>query len=318
MNQWSGPSLIVFVLLMNFACIDWVMSLNPEWYSSMLVVEFVTEQAVVTMAWCILSLRFLSDFEPVRGILTVKIVHDLGNLLLGFTCFWTYVTFMEYIIIWTGNLPHEVGWFSDRSSAGWKFFAVFLVFVHFVIPLFCLIMTSISKNLVRLARVAALMILAHFAQVVWWIEPAFGKPFHIAWTSIVLIVALGAIWLAEYARNLAAALLWYLANFEQNKRECRCETSRIHSRFGFALSARGSRSSYSQCRESGRAFGRHSGGDHTSSWRCSFSSWKKPIPHAPAKPHRWSWNPNFLPLPAFADQPVARSPGRESSRRLAP
>ena len=217
MKTWSGPSLIVFVLLMNFACIDWVMSLNPEWYSSMLVVEFVTEQAVVTMAWCILTLRFLAHLEPVRSILTVKIVHDLGNLLLAFTCFWTYVTFMEYIITWTGNLPHEVGWFSDRSSAGWKLFAVFLVLVHFAIPLFCLILTSVSKNLVRLARVAALMILAHFAQVVWWIEPAFGRHFHIAWTSIVLIVAVGAIWLAGYIRNLGAAPL--MLNELQSKPE---------------------------------------------------------------------------------------------------
>jgi hypothetical protein len=207
MQQWSGPCLIVFVLLMNFACIDWVMSLNPEWYSSMLVVEFVTEQGVVAMAWCILMLRFLAHLEPFRSILTVKIVHDLGNLLLGFTCFWTYVTFMEYIITWTGNLPHEVGWFSDRSSAGWKIFAVFLVLVHFAIPLFCLILTSVSKNLSRLAWVAALMILAHFAQVVWWIEPAFGKDFHIAWSSVVLIVAIGAIWLAGYMRNLGAAPL---------------------------------------------------------------------------------------------------------------
>jgi hypothetical protein len=207
MQQWSGPCLILFVLLMNFACIDWVMSLNPEWYSSMLVVEFVTEQAVVTMAWCILGLRFLADAEPIRSILTVKIVHDLGNLLLGFTCFWTYVTFMEYIITWTGNLPHEVGWFSDRSSTGWKLFAVFLVLVHFVIPLFCLILTSISRNLARLARVAALMMVAHFAQVVWWIEPAFGRRFHIAWTSLVLIVAIGAIWFASYRRNLAGAPL---------------------------------------------------------------------------------------------------------------
>jgi len=217
MKTWSGPSLIVFVLLMNFACIDWVMSLNPEWYSSMLVVEFVTEQAVVTMAWCILTLRFLAHLEPVRSILTVKIVHDLGNLLLAFTCFWTYVTFMEYIIVWTGNLPHEVVWFSDRSSAGWKLFAVFLVFIHFVIPIFCLILTSVSKNLVRLARVAALMILAHFAQVVWWIEPAFGRHFHIAWTSIVLIVAVGAIWLAGYIRNLGAAPL--MLNELQSKPE---------------------------------------------------------------------------------------------------
>jgi len=207
MQQWSGPSLIVFVLLMNFACIDWVMSLNPEWYSSMFVVEFIAEQGVVAMAWSILILRYLADLEPLRGVLTVKIVHDLGNLLLAFTCFWTYVTFMEYIIIWTGNLPHDVVWFSDRSSTGWEFFAVFLVFVHFVIPLFCLILTSVSRNLARLARVAALMIVAHFAQVVWWIEPAFGKHFHIAWTSIVLIVAVGAIWFAEYARNLAAAPL---------------------------------------------------------------------------------------------------------------
>jgi hypothetical protein len=207
MKKWSGPSLIVFVLLMNFASIDWVMSLNPEWYSSMLVVEFVTEQGVVAMAWCILSLRFLAHLDPVRSVLTVKIVHDLGNLLLGFTCFWTYVTFMEYIITWTGNLPHEVSWFSDRSSAGWKFFAVFLVFVHFLLPLSCLILTSVSRNLFRLARVAALMIVAHFAQVVWWIEPAFGKHFHIAWTSIVLIVAVGAIWLAAYVRNLGAAPL---------------------------------------------------------------------------------------------------------------
>jgi hypothetical protein len=192
---------------MNFACIDWVMSLNPEWYSSMFVVEFVAEQGIAALAWCILILRCLAHLEPVKSLLTVKIVHDLGNLLLGFTCFWTYVTFMEYIIVWTGNLPHDVVWFSDRSSTGWKFFAVFLVLVHFVIPLFCLILTTVSRNLVRLARVAALMIVAHFAQVAWWIEPGFGKQFHLAWTGIVLIVAVGAIWFAEYARHLAAAPL---------------------------------------------------------------------------------------------------------------
>ena len=207
MKKWSGPFLIAFVLVMNFACIDWVMSLNPEWYSSMFVVEFVSEQSVVTMAWCLIILRCFSHLEPVRSILTVKVVHDLGNLLLAFTCFWTYVTFSEYLIIWTGNLPHDVVWFSDRSSTGWKIFAVLLVLVHFFIPLFCLIMTSISKNLIRLSWVAALMIVAHFAQVIWWIEPAFGRQFHIPFLGVVLIVAVGGIWLANYARNLAAAPL---------------------------------------------------------------------------------------------------------------
>ena len=207
MRKWSGPALIIFVLLMNFACVDWIMSLNSEWYSSMLVVEFVAEQAVVAMAACILAVRFLSAIEPLRTALTVKVVHDLANLLLGFTCFWTYVTFSEYLITWTGNLPHTVVWFSDRSSAGWKIFAVVLVFLHFVFPLFCLILTSISRNLVRLAWVAALLLVAHFVQVVWWIGPAFGPHSFAAWTGPILIVALGALWLPAFARNLAAAPL---------------------------------------------------------------------------------------------------------------
>lgn len=206
--KWSGPALIVFVLLMNFATIDWVMSLKPEWYSSMLVVEFVAEEAVVTLAWSILALRVLDRAGMMGGAITGKVSHDLGNLLLGFTCFWTYVTFAEYLIIWTGNLPHEVSWFADRSSAGWKTVAVLLVFVHFVIPLFCLILTSVSRNLGRLAWVAGLMIVAHYVQIVWWIGPAFGPHSCLPWTSPVLVVAIGMIWFAVYARRLLAAPLF--------------------------------------------------------------------------------------------------------------
>jgi hypothetical protein len=207
LRKISGPALIVFVLLMNFASIDWIMSLKPQWYSSMLVVEFVAEQAVVALAWSILVLRCLAEIEPMRGALSEKVVHDLGKLLLGFTCFWTYVTFSEYLITWTGNLPHEVSWFADRSSPGWKAWAVLLVFVHFVFPLFCLIMTGITKNLVRLSNVAALMLLAHFVQTVWWIEPGFGAHFQLAWTGPMLILALGALWLSTYLRALEAVPL---------------------------------------------------------------------------------------------------------------
>jgi hypothetical protein len=207
MQKWGGPCLIVFVLLMNFATIDWVMSLNPEWYSSMLVVEFCAEQGVVTIAWCILAVRLLADIEPMRRALNTKVVHDLGNLLLGFTCFWTYVTFAEYLITWTGDLPHDVSWFSARSSGGWKIFAAVLVLVHFFIPLFLLILTTISKNLTRLAWVAGLMLFAHFLQVIWWVEPGFGAQFHIAWTSVVLILALGGIWFAACLSFLQAVPL---------------------------------------------------------------------------------------------------------------
>jgi len=217
LGKISGPALIVFVLIMNFASVDWIMSLNPEWYSSMLVVEFVSEQSVVVMAWSILVLRCLARIEPVRSALNEKVVHDLGKLLLGFICFWTYVTFSEYLITWMGNLPHEVSWFSDRSSGAWKAWAVLLVFSHFVVPMFCLIFTRISKNLSSLSKVAALVIVAHFIQVIWWVEPGFNRHFEIPWTSILLIVALGGIWLASYVRHLSAVPLLPLADPQLRK-----------------------------------------------------------------------------------------------------
>ena len=204
---WSGPCLIVFVLCTNFITIDWIMALKPEWYSSMLAVNFGAEEGVATLAECILILRALRSVEPMKSALNEKVVHDVGNLLLALTLFWTYTTFSEFLITWTGDLPSAVSWFTDRSSAGWKGYAVFLVFVHFVFPLFSLILTAVSRHLDRLARVAALLLLAHLAQVVWWVQPAFGLRLHVAWTSPVLLVALGAIWLAGFARNLRAAPL---------------------------------------------------------------------------------------------------------------
>ena len=203
----SGPSLVAFVLLMNGASIDWVMSLRPEWYSSMLVVEFVNEQVVAALAWSIVLLRGLAEVAPLKEALSEKVVHDLGKLLLAAVAFWAYVTFSEYLIIWTGNLPHEISWFLDRSTPGWVAWAVLLVGLHFVVPLFCLIMTSVTKNLDRLAKVALLILAAHFVQTVWWIEPGFSDHFHINWTTPVLIVALGGIWSWAYLRHLAAAPL---------------------------------------------------------------------------------------------------------------
>ena len=202
LGKVSGPVLIVFVLLMNFACIDWIMSLNPEWHSSMLVVEFCAEQASAVLAFSIVVMRFLSPYEPVRSVLTTKIVHDFGKLLLAFTCFWTYVTFAEFLITWTGNLPHEDSWFLDRSTTDWKWGATLLVLVHFGIPLFLLIMTSISKNLVRLSRVAMLLLFAHLVESVWWVVPGFGAGF--PWISLLLIPGMGGLWVSGYLRHLNA------------------------------------------------------------------------------------------------------------------
>jgi hypothetical protein len=207
MTAISGPALVAFVLLMNAAVVDWIMSLRPEWYSSMLVVEFVSEQAVAALAWVILVLRVIAGLPALRGAITEKIVHDLGKLQLASVGFWAYITFSEYLIIWTGNLPHEISWFLYRSSPGWIAWAVLLIALHFVVPLFCLIMTSVTKRLDRLAKVAALILAGHFVQVVWWIEPGFTGHFRINPLTPLLILALGGIWVAAYLRHLDRAPL---------------------------------------------------------------------------------------------------------------
>jgi hypothetical protein len=207
MTEISGPALVVFVLLMDAVVVDWVMSLRPEWYSSMLMVEFVSEQAVAALAWSILVLRVIADLPALRGVITEKIVHDLGKLQLASVAFWAYITFSEYLIVWTGNLPHEISWFLYRDTPGWIAWAVLLIALHFVVPLFCLIMTSVTRRLDRLAKVAALILVAHFVQVVWWIEPGFTGHFHINPLAPLLILALGGIWVAAYVRHLDRAPL---------------------------------------------------------------------------------------------------------------
>ncbi len=97
-----------------------------------------------------------------------------------------------------------MAWFVDRSSPGWKAVAVALVLLHFVIPLFCLILTAVSKNLARLAKVAGLMFAAHYVQLTWWVGPAAAAHF-VPWTGPALVVALGLIWSAAYLRHLRAA-----------------------------------------------------------------------------------------------------------------
>ena len=144
---------------------------------------------------------------PLGPALSEKVVHDLGKLLLASVAFWAYIAFGQYIIIWTGNLPYEISWFLDRSTPGWIAWAVLLIGLHFVIPLFCLIMTSITKNLDRLAKVAVVVLIAHFAEVVWWIEPGFSEHFHIAGTVPLLVVAIGGLWTAIYLCNLGGAPL---------------------------------------------------------------------------------------------------------------
>jgi hypothetical protein len=99
----AGPSLVVFVLTATFAGVDWMMSLEPEWFSTIYGMHFVVGAALTTLAFCIVMVAFLADQKPFAGVLTTRHYHHLGNMLFAFTILWAYMSFSQYIIIWSGN-----------------------------------------------------------------------------------------------------------------------------------------------------------------------------------------------------------------------
>ena len=119
----SAGGIIAYVLCMNFASIDWVMSLDPKWYSTIFVEIFIVGHFLSALALVTALLALFARHPAVGDAIPAKAFHDLGNMLLAFVIFWTYVTFSQFLIIWSGNLPKEIGWYLDRSRGGWQWFA---------------------------------------------------------------------------------------------------------------------------------------------------------------------------------------------------
>ena len=181
------------------------MSLEPHWYSSMYGILFAASEALSGLTFAILAMTALDRFEPWRRIVTVERRHDLGNLLLAFTMFWAYVSFMQYLIIWSGNLPEENVWYLNRSDGGWELMALALMALSFALPFFLLLLRDITRHRIRLCQVAALLLTMQMVNVYWLIEPAFSpKQLTIHWLHPAALAAIGGFWLAMFAWRLPA------------------------------------------------------------------------------------------------------------------
>lgn len=170
----SGAGLVIYSLVLTGMCVDWVMSLDPTWYSSMFGFLFLVSQAYAAFALVILVTLALSQYEPVHTILRVKEQHDLGNLCLAFVMLNIYIAFSQYLIIWSGNLPLEIRWYMDRITGGWGVIAGLDFLFHWVLPFFLLLSRDIKRNKRKLATVCCIMILARFWDTWWLIAPSFA------------------------------------------------------------------------------------------------------------------------------------------------
>src|SRR5947199_6256894 len=163
----SGPGLVIYPVTMTFAAVDWLMSMEADWYSTMYAVLICIGHDLSALALAILLLACAARSSPLGPLATEENFHKLGNLLLAFTMMWAYLAFGQLLIIWSGNLPHEISWYLHRISDGWKWIAIVIALLHFFVPFFLLLMRAAKLRRRILAGIATCVLAAHMTAF-WW------------------------------------------------------------------------------------------------------------------------------------------------------
>ncbi len=199
----SGPGLGLLILTVTFASIDWVMSLDPAWSSTIYGLIFVASWSLSALAFGILVMSWLSQREPMNTIVRPSHFNDWGNLLMTLVMLWTYFAFSQYLIIWSGNLPEETIWFVARKHGGWGVIALAIVILQFFFPFLTLLSRAAKRSPQKLALLAGLILTMRLVDVIWLIEPSFNREhFHLSWMDLVAPIAMGGLWIATFAWQL--------------------------------------------------------------------------------------------------------------------
>jgi hypothetical protein len=169
----SGPGLVVLAIAVTFASIDWVMSLEPKWYSTIYGAMFGMGQVLSAFSFCVAVLVLLGTAPPLGPVLNRGVLRDLGSLMLAFVMVWAYLSFSQYLLIWSGNLPEEVPWYKSRFDGGWKYVGLALVLFHFALPFVLLLMADVKRNRRALTVVALVVFGMRLVDLSWLILPAF-------------------------------------------------------------------------------------------------------------------------------------------------
>jgi hypothetical protein len=204
MSALAGPGILFWGLTVTFMSIDWVMSLNPHWFSTMFGLLFIAGQALNAMAFLIIVLALLSFRRPLAGIMNATHLHDLGKLLLALVMVWAYFSFSQFLIIWAGNLPSEVPWYVRRLNGGWQFVALALVLGHFALPFALLLSRDLKRNFKLLAGVSVFVLVMRLVDLYWVTAPdALKGGFSLSWMDFAAPAALIGLWLAYFLHQLA-------------------------------------------------------------------------------------------------------------------
>ncbi len=195
----SAPGMIVLFLTVTFAMVDWLMSLEPDWYSTIYGVMLMTGQVLTAFAFTTIVATLAPRTGPRPDLFAPSQWHDLGNLLLAFVMLWTYMSFSQYLIIWSGNLVEEIPWYLRRTRGGWQWLAVLIIAFQFALPFSVLLFRAAKRRAETLRNVAALIVVMQLVVTFWQVAPAYeGARLRLHWLDVAASVGIGGIWLAAF------------------------------------------------------------------------------------------------------------------------
>ena len=203
MSALSAPGLVIWSGCVTCASVDWVMSLEPHWFSTIYGFLFIVIECLVALAFALFIVRMLSDYEPIKSTLDTSRLLDLGNLTLAFVLLWTYLSFDQLLIIWAGNLKNEIPWYQQRVFGPWAPVAVVLLITHFFIPFFLLLQRGVKRRLKVLSWVTFGLVVLTLFDLYWIMEPAYdvaSPQFHVL--DVCAVAGIGGLWLWAFFSQL--------------------------------------------------------------------------------------------------------------------
>ncbi len=199
----SSIGLVIYSLTISFAVIDWVMSLQARWISTIYGLLFIAGEALSAYCFCVVIESILGKRKPMSEYLTDTEVHDHGKFMLAFVMVWAYFNFSQWLIIWAGNLPEEIPWYKLRMNGGWEYVGLFLVVFHFAVPFALLLSRQLKRKAGKLVWLASWLMIMRIVDIFWHIEPAESHPtFHLSWVLFAIIAGMGGLWMAYFFHNL--------------------------------------------------------------------------------------------------------------------
>lgn len=197
-SRTAAIGLVLFVITASFVAFDWTMALTDRWFSSLYGLLVISRMAVAAFAFTVVILALVWRNSGLEAVMSQRLKNDMANLLLATVMVWMYMQFMQFLIMWYGNLPKEVAWYVPRMEGAWGGMAIALVALHFFVPFLILILPGPNRSLGLTGTVGALLLVMHFIGLYWVVMPNFTATVSFHWLDVALVLGMGGIWVALF------------------------------------------------------------------------------------------------------------------------